>query len=91
MLVRLADAIVAVPVHAVAGVPVVEVHVGRAVGVGASAELWQVTGVTGFSAGRASRLELHTHTHTHTQTQTNTNKHTHTQTNIHQIRSLASS
>lgn len=54
----LADAVVAVSVHFVARVPVMQVHVGRAVGVGTSTELWQITGVTGFSTRCASRLQL---------------------------------
>lgn len=45
----LTDAIVAVSIHIVARMPIVQVHVGRAVGIGTGAELRQVTGVTGLS------------------------------------------
>lgn len=58
LLVGLADAVVAVAVHVVAGVPVVQVDVGGAVGVGAGAELGQVAGVARLPAGRARRLQL---------------------------------
>lgn len=54
----LADAVVAVAFHAVAGVPVVQVNIGGAVRAGAGAELGQVTGVTGLSAQGASRFQL---------------------------------
>ena len=43
LLVCLADPIVAVSVHIVTGVPVMQVHISRAMGVGAGTELWQVT------------------------------------------------
>ena len=49
----LADAVVAVAVHAGAGVAVVQVHVGRAVGAGARAELGQVARVPRLAARRA--------------------------------------
>ena len=58
LLVSLADAVVAVAFDAVAGVPVVQINVGWAVGVGAGTELWQVAGVTGLSTQGAGRLQL---------------------------------
>lgn len=45
----LADAVVAVALNALAGVPVMQVDVGWAVRVGAGTELGQVAGVTGLS------------------------------------------
>lgn len=54
----LADAVVAVALHAVTGVPVVQVDVGGAVGAGARAELGQVAGVAGFSTQGPSRFQL---------------------------------
>lgn len=62
LLVSLADAVVAVALHAVTGVPVVQVNVGGAVRAGAGAELRQVTGVTGLSAQGASRFQLQVRT-----------------------------
>lgn len=59
LLVSLADAVVAVAVHVVAGVAVVQVDVGGAVGAGAGAELGQITGVTGFAAWSSRWLQLH--------------------------------
>ena len=56
----LADAVVAVAVHIVAGVAVVQVDIGRAVGVCAGAELRQVTRVTGVTAWGARWLQLQT-------------------------------
>ena len=61
LLVSLADAVVTVAVHVVAGVAVVQVDVGGAVRAGAGAELRQITGVTGFTAWSACWLQLHTH------------------------------
>lgn len=58
LLVGLADAVVAVALHVVARMAIMQINVGRAVRVGTSAELWQVTGVTGLSAERASGFEL---------------------------------
>lgn len=49
LLVGLADAIVAVAINIVAGVAIMQINIGWAVGVGTSAELWQITGVTGSS------------------------------------------
>lgn len=54
----LADAVVAVALHGVAGVAVVEVNVGRAVGVGARAEFGQVARVAGLATHGARRCEL---------------------------------
>ena len=58
LLVGLADAVVAVAVHAGAGVAVMQVHVGGAVGAGARAELWQVARVPRLAARRARQLQL---------------------------------
>ena len=58
LLVSLANAVIAVAVHVVAGVAVVQVDVGGAVRAGAGAELGQITGVTGFTAWSAGRLQL---------------------------------
>lgn len=58
LLVGLADAVVTVAVHVVAGVAVVQVDVGGTVGAAAGAELGEVAGVAGLSAGRAWRLQL---------------------------------
>lgn len=63
LLVCLADAVVTVPIYTLAGVSVVQVDVSRAVRVGAGAKLWQVTGVTGFTARSPWRLQLHRQTH----------------------------
>ena len=60
----LADAVVAVPFHLVAGVPVMQIDVGGAVRVGTGTELRQVTGVTGLSTRGTSRFELCRHTST---------------------------
>lgn len=54
----LADAVVTVAVHVVAGMAVVQVDVGGAVGAGAGAELRQIAGVAGFAAGSACCLQL---------------------------------
>lgn len=53
LLVILAHAVVAVSVHLVAGVAVVQVDVGRAVRAAAGAELGQVTRVSSLSTRRA--------------------------------------
>lgn len=58
LLVSLAHAVVAVAVHLVAGVAVMQVDVGRAVRAAASAELGKVAGVGGLAARRARRLQL---------------------------------
>lgn len=58
LLMSLADAVVAVAFHVVAGVPIMQINVGRAVRVGTSTELWQVTGVTGLSTQGASQFQL---------------------------------
>lgn len=63
LLVCLADAVVTVAIYTLAGVSVVQVDVSRAVRVGAGAKLWQVTGVTGFTARSPWRLQLHRQTH----------------------------
>lgn len=42
----LADAVVAVAVHPVARVPVVQVHIRWAVRAGSRAKLWQIAGIT---------------------------------------------
>lgn len=55
----LADAVVTVAVHVVAGVSVVQVDIGGAVGAAAGAELREVAGVAGLPAGRARQLQLH--------------------------------
>lgn len=59
LLVSLADAIVTVAAHVVAGVAVMQVDVGGAVRAGAGAELRQIARVAGFTAGRACQLQLH--------------------------------
>lgn len=59
LLVSLTHAVVAVSVHLVAGVAVVQVDVGRTVRAAAGAELGQVAGVGGLAARRARRLQLH--------------------------------
>lgn len=58
LLMSLAHAVVAVPVHLVAGVAVVQVDVGGAVRAAAGAELRQVAGVGGLATRRASWLQL---------------------------------
>lgn len=58
LLVSLAHAVVAVAVHLVAGVAVVQVDVGGAVRAAAGAELGQVAGVGGLAARSARRLQL---------------------------------
>lgn len=58
LLVGLADAVVAVAVQALARVPVMQVHVGRAVGAGARAELREVAGIAGVPARRSRRFQL---------------------------------
>lgn len=58
LLVRLADAVVTVAVHVVAGVSVVQVDVCGAVGAVAGAEFREVAGVAGLTAGRARLLQL---------------------------------
>lgn len=59
LLVCLADAVITVTVHVVAGVSVVQVDIGGAVRTCTSAELWQITRVTGFTAWSACWLQLH--------------------------------
>ncbi len=59
LLVSLADAVVTVTVHVVAGVAVVQVDVGGAVRAGTSAELGEITRVAGFTAWSACWLQLH--------------------------------
>lgn len=56
LLVSLAHAVVAISVHLVAGVAVMQVDVGRAVRAAASAELRQVAGVAGLATRRACWL-----------------------------------
>lgn len=56
----LADAVVAVAVHVVASVSVVQVNVGRAVRAGSGAELGQVARVAGLAAHGAGQFELQT-------------------------------
>lgn len=68
LLVSLANAVVTVAIHIVAGVAVVQVDVGGAVRAGAGAELGQITGVTGFTAWSACWLQLHSGTYTQNQT-----------------------
>lgn len=58
LLVGLADAVVAVAVHSLTRVPVVQVHVGRAVRTGSRAELREVAGVARVPARRSCRLQL---------------------------------
>ncbi len=58
LLVSLADAVVTVAVHVVAGVAVMQVDVGGAVRAGASAELREITRVTGFTAWSPCWLQL---------------------------------
>lgn len=61
LLMSLADAVVTVTVHIVAGVAVVQVDVCRAMRAAAGAELGEVAGVAALAAGRARRLQLHSH------------------------------
>lgn len=58
LLVGLADAVVAVAIHALARVPVVQVHVGRAVRTGPRAELREVAGVAGVPTCGSRWLQL---------------------------------
>lgn len=58
LLVGLTDAIVAVAVHPLTRVPVVQVHVGGAVRAGPRAELWEVAGVARVPARCSRRFEL---------------------------------
>jgi len=50
LLVGLAYTVVAIAVHPVARVPVVQVDVSRAVRAGSCAKLWQITGIARLSA-----------------------------------------
>lgn len=54
----LTDAVVAVTIHPLARVPIVQVHVGWALGADPCAELREVTGVAGAPARRPRRLQL---------------------------------
>lgn len=54
----LTDAIVAVAFNAVAGVPIMQINIGWAMGIGTSTELWQVAGVAGLSTQGASWFQL---------------------------------
>lgn len=54
----LADAIVAVAIHLLAWVPIVQVHIGWAVRTGPSAELREVAGVAGVPTRGSRRLQL---------------------------------
>lgn len=65
LLVSLADAVVTVAIHVLAGVAVMQVDVGGAVRAAAGAELRKITGVAGFAARRACRLQLHVNIHDH--------------------------
>lgn len=58
LLVGLTDAVEAVTIHALTRVPVVQIHVGWAVGAGPRAELREVTGVAGVPARRPCWLQL---------------------------------
>ena len=58
LLVGLADAVVAVAVHPLTRVPVVQVHVGGTVRTGPRAELREVARVAGFPAGRSRGFQL---------------------------------
>ena len=58
LLVGLADAVVAVAIHPLAWVPVVQVHVGRAVRTGPRAELREVAGIAGVPTRGSRRLQL---------------------------------
>lgn len=58
LLMSLTDAVVAVAVHIVACVSIMQINVGWAVRVGTSTELRQVAGVTGLSTQGASWFEL---------------------------------
>lgn len=58
LLVGLADAVVAVAIHPLARVPVVQVHVGWAVRTGPRAELWEVAGVAGVPTCGSRWLQL---------------------------------
>lgn len=58
LLMSLADAIVTVAIHIVAGVTVMQVDVGGAVRVGAGAEFREVTGIAGLTAWCACWLQL---------------------------------
>lgn len=59
LLVCLADAVVTVSIHTMTGVSVVQVDISGTVRIGACAELWQITGVTGLPARSPCRLQLH--------------------------------
>lgn len=63
LLMSLADAVVAVAINVVAGVPIMQINVGWAVRVGTSTELRQVTGVTGLSTQSAGHFQLRAHKH----------------------------
>ena len=56
LLVGLADAVITVSIQAVAGVAVMQVDVGGAVGADAGAELGKITSVAGFTAWSSSWL-----------------------------------
>lgn len=58
LLVGLADAIVAVAIHTGAGVPVVQVNIGRALRAGPRAELGQVAGIARLSARNPRCFQL---------------------------------
>lgn len=65
LLVSLADTVITVTVHVVAGMAVMQVDIGGAVRAGTSAELWQITRVTGFTALSACWLQLHSASNRH--------------------------
>lgn len=54
----LTDAVVAVAIHPLTWVPVVQVHIGWAVWTGPRAELWEVAGIAGVPARRSCRFQL---------------------------------
>lgn len=58
----LTDAVVAVALHVVAGVSIMQINVGRTVRVGPRAELWQVARVSGLPTKGAGQLQLRTQT-----------------------------
>ena len=54
----LTDAVVAVAIHPLTWVPIVQVHIGWAVRTGTRAELWEVAGIAGVPARRSRRFQL---------------------------------
>lgn len=59
LLMSLADAVITVAIHIVAGVAIMQVDVGGAVRAGTGAELGEITRVAGFPTWCACWLQLH--------------------------------